>query len=358
MPDFLKHTRALVVIGGALLGSVVQAQMQPMDDAGLAGISGQALFNAARIPGVGGSNLTFYRLMLDTQLDLNMNIDRLQLGCGGVNDALSGPGMCDIDIENVVLMGRNGTNAGAPGSDFTLKRPYLEFAIKNDSNKTTREIVGINIGAQSANGYMGMGRFDSNCNSNPDPIACHKGINSISGYLGTEMSATAAGSGTVLGFVPITFVGCFGNTARTDDSCGPGDAFFTSYRGTRMTDIALANKVLKMDVYGGAFTLNGKIDLRESLKYLHGIALVNALDFGISFQREQLRWPNFNPNTFGAITNTGFWFNLPAIKVMDAYSDVGNVGDATSALGNGVAMQNIDLGQRPPDNCYGATKFC
>lgn len=333
--------------------------MESMDDSALAGVTGQALFNAARIPGVGGSNLTFYRLMLDTRLDLNMNIDRLQLGCGGVNDALSGPGMCDIDIENVNLMGRSGTVAGAPGSDFTLMRPYLEFAIKNDGNKATREIAGINIGAQSADGYMGMGRFNPACNSNPDPIACHAGINSISGFLGTEMSATAAGSGTILGFIPITFVGCFGNTARTDDNCAAtGNAFNVNYRGTRMTDIALANKSLDMAVYGGTLNITGRIDLLESLRYLHGIALVNAANFGISFQREQMRWPNFNPSTFGTIANTGFWFNLPSVKVLDAYSDVGNVGDATSALGGGVAMTNIDLGQRPPDNCYGSTKFC
>lgn len=337
---------------------VAQADMRSIDDAELSSITGQALFNAERIPGVSGSNLTFYRLMLDTRLDLNMNIDRLKLGCGGVNDALSGPGMCDIDLENVSLMGRSGNSAGAVGSDFTLMRPYLEFAIKNDGNKASREVVGINIGAQSADGYMSIGRYDPSC-GNANNISCHTGINSISGYLNTEISVTAAGSGTVLGFIPITFVGCFGNTQRTDDNCpSTGNTFTTAFRGTRMTNIGLANKSLNMAVYGGTLNITGVADLLESLQYLHGVTLANAPDFGISFQREQVQWPKFNPTSFNVMANTGFWFNLPAVKVLDAYANVGNVGDATSALGSGVALQNIDLAQRPADNCYGSTKFC
>ncbi|MDQ8037823.1 MAG: hypothetical protein REI12_10395 [Pedobacter sp.] len=344
-----------------LFSGCVCAQLSEIDDGALSGITGQALFNAAKLPGASGSGLTFYRLMLDTQLDLNMNIDSLKLGCGGVNDALSGVGGCDVDISNVSLMGLNATKdgAGAVGSDFTLKRPYLEFAIKNDGNKSTREVVGINIGAQSANGYMGVGLFDPSC-GNVHNLSCHKGINSMSGYMGVEMSATASGSGTILGFIPITFVGCFGNTTtNTSDNCGAADKFETVVRGTRMSDIALANKVLKMQVYGGVLNISGKTDLLESLRYIHGIALDDTQNFGISFQREQVAWPKFNPSSgYSGITNTGFWFNLPNVKVLNASSDVGNVGDATSALLGGVALSNIDLGQRPPDNCWGASKFC
>lgn len=347
-----------VLFAGLLFSAMAHATFEPLQDDDLSGVTGQALFNVAKIASTQDTTLTFYRLMMDTQLELNMNIERMRLGCGGVNDALSGAGGCDIDIENLVLMGRNGlASAGAVGSDFKLKRPYLEFAVKNDGNKTSREVIGINIGAQEADGYMGLGRFNPSC-SDPNNIACHTGINSISGYLGTEMSATASGSGTILGFVPITFVGCFGNTSNTSDLCGPGDAFSTAFRGTRMSDIALANKSLKMQVYGGVLNLTAVIDLREALKYMHGTVLANTPDFGLSFQREPLKWPKFNPGSYSVLANTGFWFNLPNIKVLDVASDVGNVGDVTTKLTSGVRIENIDLGQRPPDNCYGTTKFC
>ncbi len=40
-------------------------------------------------------------------MELNANIKTLQLGCGGVNNAIGSKAGCDIDISNIALSGLN-----------------------------------------------------------------------------------------------------------------------------------------------------------------------------------------------------------------------------------------------------------
>lgn len=105
------------------------------------------------------TDFTYYRMGMDVKLDLNANISKLQLGCGGANDFLTGARGCDLDIDYVGFMGLNGTNdrPGLPGSPFTLTRPFIEIAFKNENNPAKREAVGFRIGAQNINGAIRMG---------------------------------------------------------------------------------------------------------------------------------------------------------------------------------------------------------
>ncbi|MGB1221601.1 MAG: hypothetical protein ACPG43_08675, partial [Alcanivoracaceae bacterium] len=89
--------------------------LEALDDDALRDVHGQngSLFVADTIEPnelVGAnsySNFTFKRMGLDARLDVNMNIGKVQLGCGGINDALSGGPACDIDIDYLSLMGIN-----------------------------------------------------------------------------------------------------------------------------------------------------------------------------------------------------------------------------------------------------------
>lgn len=162
------------------------AAMQQLDDHELSEVTGQALMQMAKTPGVGVSNgLTFYRAGLDAVLELNLNIDKLQLGCGGIN----GPG-CDIDIDHLGLSGPENCPGGRPNCSASMTRPFFEFAIKNDDKPGLREVVGIRMSAERAIGLLTAGR------NTPEP----NGINSLSGYMvTTPISGTAYTQATNLG---------------------------------------------------------------------------------------------------------------------------------------------------------------
>ena len=157
--------------------------MKEMPDEQLAGITGQALIQMAKTPGTGNSpDINFYRAGLDAVVELNMNIEKLQLGCGGIN----GPG-CDIDIDNLSLSG-NAWGEGRPESAAILTRPFFEFAVRNDGSKTLREVVGIRLSAEQATGLLTMGT---------ENLATPNGINALSGYM--EIAATNGVAQTLTG---------------------------------------------------------------------------------------------------------------------------------------------------------------
>lgn len=375
---------ALVLVLAALLARPATA-LQEMSDGALASESGQgALFFSDKIAptGTAGSatDFTFYRLGLNTDLEFNLNIDKLQLGCGGSNENLVA-NACDIDLDYVRFMGRSGTAPGAAvTSNFVTRRPYVEFAVKNDGNRSQREIIGFKIGFESADGMLGIGRTYANGQVNVEhggtcdtaagdgagALACNSGIRSISGNLNLEISANIL-AGTALGDQKI----CFGNTATADHANCDGNAtnnsntdikdpFYQSVSGTRMTDIIIAD----IPAYVWEGSLNGTTaaaDLKESLRFIHQILLDSSQskDFFISFQREQVAYPKYDKSGYAATTNTGWWLNIPYAAIMNASASV-DLGllDAVAALGEGANLTNVELGQIPPSNCYNSSKFC
>lgn len=139
-----------------LLSSHGIAALKAMNDDELSDVTGQALFVADKVTENG---YTFYRGGIDGTLDLNMNIKNLELGRtdSGV----------DIHAENLSFgCTWDGTDcvdsADATGlKPFSLSRPYLQFAIKNDDNPTLREVVGLRLGAENVNGPLSIGKFKS-----------------------------------------------------------------------------------------------------------------------------------------------------------------------------------------------------
>jgi len=185
-----------------LLGPFPAFAMVEMKDEQLSEVTGQALLQMGKTPSQTGSdNLTFYKAGLDAQLELNMNIDKLQLGCtaGLVNGQ-----NCDIDIDNLSLSG-NSWNEGRPESSALLTRPFFEFAIKNDHEKTLREVVGIRMSAEDVSGMLTFGTENS---STPN------GINSLSGYM-RLMQASGAGDA-----LPINMAYGCNQSENSTSNCG------------------------------------------------------------------------------------------------------------------------------------------
>lgn len=366
------------------LSSASYGSMEPLDDQEMAQVVGQSLFVADKIgpDALPGNNSytdnTYYRMGMDVDLELNANIDKFQLGCGGVNNNLASG--CDIDMDYVRLMGRNGSGPGDPvASDFLLKRPYFEFAVKNDDSKTMREVIGIKVGAQTADGYFGVGRTYQNgevnqetggtCNTSDSPgtgvANCHSGLNSISGFLDIEMSATVPITAEAF-FGLISFDGnaCFGNTARGDDNCNAsGNEFRHQVSGTRMNAVALRDVELNIDLsfLDDIGIDSAYADIFEPLKFIHGFALQNTSDFSLSLQRERVAWPTYQKDGYANTANTGWWMNVPDVKVLDMNGDrvtLSGLDEIGNALSEGINLENVELGQTPPNNCYGGTRFC
>ncbi|MGH8493483.1 MAG: hypothetical protein ACRERR_10320 [Moraxellaceae bacterium] len=380
----------------ALTGSA--HALMAMTDNELSQTTGQALFWSDVVSGseLAGANayskpFNFYRVGLDGELGLNTNIGKLQLGCGGVNDFLNSKAACDIDIDYASLMGRSGTNVGLPGSAFVLKRPYLEFAIKNDDNPVKREVVGMKIGAASADGAITAGRRYATGQTNQETIttstcqpgnvgagvgACHSGINSVSGFLGAEMSlqmdatATVCTTGSNAAHTACNFLsipidlglrGCVGRltggngTDASGGSCNhTNNPLFLDIGGTRMTTMGLKGAKLDFQGNGLAGVINAATDslyasLTADLILVHKLTFENTSDFFISLQREPVAYPSYTKRTpaqditariaagetgiydvcnsssatarcnsaYSVPANTGWWLNAPSVKLLD-----------------------------------------
>lgn len=359
--------KKLILILGLMLGpSLGAAAMAPMDEAELAEVTGQALIAADTIAGVSGSGHTFYRMLLDAKLEMNMNIDHMQLGCGGYNEATTAS-VCDVDIEYLRLMGLGGGQPGAPQAGdpvtslFKMVRPYLEIVVKNDGDATMREIVGIKIGSALTEGFMGMGRYDTTLpGCNPSAVDgagaffCHRGVNRLSGNLNIRMEGGAYGC-----------FGLFGCTVDPDPQNQDLVATFDeviSFYGTRLNRI-----MAQIDATSSDTGLTVASNVNQHLRMAHGMAINPSAaqysqdDFFMSFQRESVRWPTYNKFSGGNLiysraANPGWWMNVPLAELtgLKAY------GVAASGANLFVAVDLIDaeIGQRPPDNCYGSLTFC
>lgn len=405
--------------------------MQPMSDVELGEVVAQegSFFLADTIksnellnPNPNGySNFTFHRMGLDARLDLNANISKFQLGCGGINDALTGPA-CDLDIDYLSFMGINaaGDRPGAPLSDFEMVRPYIELAIKNEGT-AQREVVGIKVGAERVNGALSFGRTYNTTTTNMETgggcnpsasagagvVGCNSGVNRLSGFLSLELSAGFQGRARILPY-NVDLDGCVGRMDPRFGECGPGETpFFVEAGGTRLDRLhaaAIHLKVSGIDLNcfildAACWTAQGSANLLVNegygqlsldTKLLHFLTVPDSENFFISFQREPVAYPNYskgiprndipydicNPaygqvtarcqSAYAAAANTGWWLNAPGAKLLNIRPperiDIGSVswGTAISLFGpeGRLIIEDPKIGLQPSDNCWGSAKFC
>lgn len=181
--DVIRPVRIITV--GMLIYTCAASAMVELEEEQLAKVTGQALLQMGKTGGEVGTiseNLTFYKAGLDAEVALNMNIEKLQLGC----TAASVNGQhCDIDIDRLGLSGSTWGPEGRAASSAILTRPFFEFAIKNDGNKTLREVVGIRLSAENTQGMLTFGDQQAG----PADPGNTSGINSLSGYM--KLGATS-----------------------------------------------------------------------------------------------------------------------------------------------------------------------
>lgn len=163
----------------------ISQELEILSDNDLSDVSGQSLFTTQfqTVAGQpGGGSLDFFKVGMDVEMQMNVNIKSMKLGCDGAN----GTGICDLDGTDIsfgCVADAGGTclTVGAGGvatqmKDFTLNRPFLEFAIKNPGTLAQRELVGVRIAANSSQGPLSFGSF-----------------NRFSGYLNATANMTMQG---------------------------------------------------------------------------------------------------------------------------------------------------------------------
>lgn len=318
--------------------------MTAMTDSEMARVSGRALLEMGKVFQAGGTSggvsfddMTYYKAGLNAKLDLNMNIEKLQLGCTAAS--INGQ-HCDIDIDNLSLSGPDGAGP-RPARDATLTRPFIELAIKNDHTRTMREVVGFRISAEQVVGLLTAGVNDGTAN----------GINTFSGYMDIAASDgttfTQAGNFTEPLSGRADVGGCIaGCPVDYDTSTDPlplpslqVDFQVPGFEveGRRLGEITLAAnanipdiplsgtrsaqmqgcfvvlivplcnyEISELNITGTLSGLSTDISIDEDLGYLHKIPVNNP--FSLSFQRENINWPNAP-----AVARTGWWmaFNDP-----------------------------------------------
>jgi len=321
--------------------------MVELADEQLSEITGQALFMMDNEAGAGAwSNLDFYKVGLDAVLEINTNIEKLQLGCGGVN----GPG-CDIDIDHLSLSGDCETNR--VNCSALLTRPFVEFAIKNDHDAALREVVGFRLSSELAQGLLTAGQ------NTTDP----NGINTFSGYMtslpiyGTaqtqavNLGGTSDPNSTVLQFdtnpnIVFCTSGCFsGNTGTSNPNTSAGvnipslSVPFAGagavVNGTRVTstNVTATGAVPTVSLNGGQLNvtmeqtisvayfisvsqatvnmegsvsgLSTEIDFTQDLGFIHKIKVDSP--FYLSFQREDVKWPG---SATADVAQQGWWMSF------------------------------------------------
>lgn len=185
-----------------------------------------------------------------------MNIEKLQLGCGGIN----GPG-CDIDIDNLSLSGPQNCPDGRPGCSAQLTRPFIEFAIENDGTPF-REVVGFRLSAERALGLLSAGQNNGQPN----------GINTLSGYL---RIAETTGSTT-------TQVANFNQSIEgliTTGSCGTGLSRNTTCAGFRTNGGGINVNSQVVDFNVPSFVVNG-----SRLDSLSISGITSTIDIPINYE--------------------------------------------------------------------------
>lgn len=290
--------------------------------------TGQSLFTASYINGTGttatgSAGVDFYRLGLDAEMSLNMNIKSLKLGCGGINGA-----GCDIDMSDVSLTGSDTCAGGRPNCDAVVTRPFLEFAIKNPNSLATREILGFRFGAQSLSGLLTAGTNDGTAN----------GINAFSGYMqiaastGTTNTKADNFTNTLKGKANIggCILGCpapfttkneplaipslgvnFTSSALTVEGNRLTSATISAFSNLPSIPITDPGSGFRSATMDGCFVLlivplcgysikqiymiaqltglKADITINENLGYIHRVPLNNP--FGLSVQKEDVLWP-------------------------------------------------------------------
>lgn len=374
---------ALLALSSLSMSSSFAETLKAMTDEQLSDTTGQALMSLTYIAPSdsnnlmtkysNGSNIGFYKLGLEAEMDLNANIRSLQLGCGGTN----GAGACDVDIQNLSLSGLpagySATSSASPdyssenraSTSAKLTNPFMEFAIKNPNVAATREVAGLRFSAEKITGLLSAGIENGLLPSTKDGIQTLSGFMRIAGTTGdVNTQSTVFGNQAdhqIKGLLnALGFDREFTSEPLSSDTKGitvPSiNAGFEmpgfQVNGNRMTSahvekvkakineislsdgpnnqlkvnfpaILLVASSAKIKLASGSMVKNLNMDITfdQALSMFHNIPLVGTRGY-LSLQQQALLWPNsyIDPNDIAAsdlsqmtqtdVAQKGWWMSF------------------------------------------------
>jgi hypothetical protein len=306
-------------------------------------------------------------------LELNANIKKLQLGCGGDNNSIRA-NSCDIDIDHIGLSGLpddpNYTSDQRAATSALITNPFIQFAIKNPTSAATREVLGFRVSAEKIKGLMTLGTENT---STPN------GINTFSGYMKTKTASGTAVTeartmtyadtglqikgkvtGTIL-FIPTTLDYTSDNYNLTlSSTTAPFTINSTIVSGTRMKDVTLKGSgtvgqinfsgpltatvlggvPLNKQVTGNITGLKTDITVNQSLGLIHALYLNNPAS--LSLQSQDILW------TGAAVgANKGWWLAMEDEVELGSLSPTTKVAITNEVLKQTIAGINKDLTEHP-----------
>ena len=367
----------------ATLGLSQSYAMTALNDEELSEVEGQSLMNLEFQQGTNTtdaqgktynqSNIGFYKLALSAELELNANIKKLQLGCGGDNNSIRA-NSCDIDIDHIGLSGLpddpNYTSDQRAATSALITNPFIQFAIKNPTSAATREVLGFRVSAEKIKGLMTLGTENT---STPN------GINTFSGYMKTKTASGTAVTeartmtyadtglqikGKVTGtisFIPTTLDYTSDNYNLTlSSTTAPFTINSTIVSGTRMKDVTLKGSgtvgqinfsgpltatvlggvPLNKQVTGNITGLKTDITVNQSLGLIHALYLNNPAS--LSLQSQDILW------TGAAVgANKGWWLAMEDEVELGSLSPTTKVAITNEVLKQTIAGINKDLTEHP-----------
>ncbi|OTG90419.1 hypothetical protein [Acinetobacter sp. ANC 3813] len=360
--------------------------MTALDDNALSKVDGQALLSLSK-DSYTYDNVNFYKLNFQAEMDINANIKSLQLGCGGVNNSIRTG--CDIDIKNLSLSGLSTGNDGTGSPTYTgdrasssakITNPFIEFAIKNTGQASTREVVGFRLGAEQILGMLTAGT--SNTQNPSDGIQSFSGYmkmakttgdvktaqakfgdstnEQISGYLTalftdrtfTSDSTNSNNTGITVPSITVNFtmpetvvsgtrlkdakvtgirstidkipLAAGSGVAGVNDSVFANDQLFVKFPAILL--IASSAK-FKMDTGSIIKNLNMDITFEQALSMIHNIPLTGTGGY-LSMQKQSIKWAGTDA---GDIAKTGWWMSFKD-PVQLGYLQAQNQVDISSVL--------------------------
>ncbi|WP_151980034.1 hypothetical protein [Acinetobacter guerrae] len=358
MKKYIHSVLALSIVSVFTYTSAHAAALTQLSDKELSEQTGQALLSLAYTNPTGaGTGATYtdygyYKLGLEAKMELNANIKNLQLGCGGRN----GPGACDIEMSNVSLSGPADTvvdntptwSKGRANTSAVITNPFIEFAIKNPTSASQREVVGFRLSAEDILGYLSAGTSNT-----ADPT---DGIKSFSGYLKVAQTpvnayTNSAMFGTVRDqsiFAKITALGNNRTVTTNPNGMTPGASGYTTpdsstyinpVTGQREWGINVSSQQVKFNFPQTAVTGNRMSQLNLVVRDVAIPTIAIGADSGGLLMR-------MDDGILGLANNPIFYMGAKGTTAAGCASDLSNTSNCsyiTNLKANVTVKQNFNL---------------
>jgi len=142
------------LLAALLCAASAYAQPKPLDDGQLSQVWGQAMIELVN---TSSSGYDFTRMTFNADISLSANLKEVRLGdyAAARNGPNNGVGLgADLDIQSLQF-GQNTLTSSESERLVRATNPYFEIVYKQGANAAERQVVGMRMGFEGIDGYLG-----------------------------------------------------------------------------------------------------------------------------------------------------------------------------------------------------------